>query len=183
MDLKYEAKGKGKCPCPGNLGWVQRVTDPKNGAWRCENAATIPERMEGEKVILCQRALRSPGANPKDFTKRPEQGAWKSNPWYGGIGNVTAQLQKAKQYKPLEWTNNPRPQTEINDTPAKGETLAFISQLVCDPTGEILFDYAWLQNVTNAAGTKSYTFFGGRPFYGNQFGEKDTGVMIKPGRE
>ena len=49
MDLKYEAKGKGKCPCPGNLGWVQRVTDPKNGAWRCENAATIPERLVAER--------------------------------------------------------------------------------------------------------------------------------------
>jgi hypothetical protein len=182
MELKYEAKGEGKCPCAGNLGWVQHVTDPISGDWRYDNAASIPERQDGEKVIPGKGETSTPGTNPKDFTSRPKEGAWKSNPWYGGFGNVTALLKKEKKYKPLEWTNSPRPQTEINDEPAKGARLAFIDQLVCEATGDILFDYAWMQNVKTTDDT-TYTFFGARPFYGSEFGKKGTGLMIKPGAE
>ena len=173
---------KAPCPCEGKLGWVQHVTNPILGSWQFDNAAAIPERERDGKVERGNGAGSSPESNPKDFTERPDKGKWSANPWYGGTGNVTADLEKNKKHDPKKWAENPQPQTEISDTPAKGEKLAFITQLVCEKTGKVIFEYAWLQNVESKDGKKRL-FFGGKPFYGKEFGEEDRGIIIKPGAE
>jgi len=169
---------KAKCPCAGKMGWVQHVTNPILGSWQYDNAAERPEReIVPGQVERGNGAGSSPDSNPKDYTDRPKAGKWKANPWYGGIGDVTA---ANKKHDPKAWAENPEPQGEISDTPAKGERLAFITQLVCETDGKVYFQYAWLQNVDTRQG-KKHLFVGGLPFYGKAMGEKDSGLLIKPG--
>jgi RHS repeat-associated protein len=163
------------CPCGGKLGWVQHITDEIFGRWRYDNAAEI----HATKETTGKGATSDPSNNPKDFTKRPENGQWKANPWYGGAGNITAEQAKNKRHDPVEWANDPRPQREISDTPKTGEKLAFITQLVCEGNGNVIFQYAWAQHVESSTG-KKYYFVGGKPFYGEKFGKTDVGLMIKP---
>ena len=174
---------KVSCPCGGKLGWVQHVTNPINGSWQYDNAAELAEREVVKGTVEPGRGASStPGSNPKDFTKRPDKGEWKANPWYGGVGNVTAERLKKKEHDPKKWAGNPGPQTQINDTPASGARLAFITQLVCEGDGKVIFEYAWMQNVDTRNG-KKYLFVGGRPFYGKEFGKDDSGIKITPGDE
>ena len=51
---------------------------------------------------------------------------------------------------------------------------------MCETDGKVYFQYAWLQNVDTRQG-KKHLFVGGLPFYGKAMGEKDSGLLIKPG--
>jgi hypothetical protein len=66
---------------------------------------------------------------------QPTQDTGKENPWYGG---------SSAPNPPADFAQNPTPQTLIGDKPSE-DLLSFVTQLVCIPSGQVLFSWYWGQ--------------------------------------
>ncbi len=134
--LVFEFKKDGTCDCSG-YGWIQHVANPDlvdgdtgAGPWRYDNG-TLPQVSTPGR----QGASSDPSQPNQPITPPPELpfDRWEQNPWYGG---------KPAPDAGDDFAEHPTPQEKIGDKPTAANTT-FRAQVVCIPTGEVLFTWVW----------------------------------------
>jgi RHS repeat-associated protein len=144
-----------KCCCPpdGQVGWIQHVNDSGRG-WKYDNAPAAPglgllgggggtgadsRPDDNTQPTKPPGGATPPGSPPPpaEVNGKPNpafdqyfQNLWVDNPWYGGSNPGPG------------GDRNPSPQLEIGDSPGGGK-ISFRTQLVCETSGRVLFDWAW----------------------------------------
>jgi RHS repeat-associated protein len=136
-----------KCCCPpdGKLGWIQHLKEPTWTSFKFDNgvqgmgaggsgADSDPDKAGGQPTQETNPpANRVPPGIPEPKITDPgydnwNANRWANNPWYGGH---------------LTDPRNPGPQENISDGPQTPDGTIFRTQLVCQKSGKVLFDWEW----------------------------------------
>lgn len=116
----FKADSPPTCDCTG-YGWIQHVATAGTGVWRYDNG-TLPKVATGG---------RQGGPSNPSASTQPTSGTDGGNPWYGASASGAA-----------GFGQNPTPQERIGDKPDAPNTQ-FVTQVVCIPTGKVLFSWQW----------------------------------------
>ena len=129
FDFKPKKPPGPKCPCK-EFGWIQHISPAEGENWRYDNGV-LPGVATAKKIgAKSDPSLPKQPVTPPKGTKLAD---WDKNPWYGGTTDKS---------KPKDFGENPTPQTHISDKP-DAPNVKFVTQLVCIPTGEVLFTWKW----------------------------------------
>lgn len=120
FEFQKNATPSDACNCE-NFGWIQHV-QVGGGEWRYDNGA------KGGGIANPRRygALSDPTL--------PVQPLGPDNPWYGAWSGAPPD--------PPGFDQDPKPQPRIGDKP-KDVGTSYVTQLVCIPTGDVLFAWYW----------------------------------------
>jgi RHS repeat-associated protein len=125
----------------GEFGWIQHriVLERPEGGGKDPGDFYFDEDpwYDNDSAGGKRGSKSNPAATPQPAeSQRPARGAWRENPWYGGLAKPDAATPDPK---------NPKPQTSLFDAPGDisidGEE--YIAQLVCRSEGTVYFSYVY----------------------------------------